>query len=245
LDSALGKGIRVLVGLAEAQGPVRLSALATQLNLQKSAVHRILQTWIEAGFAAKNEDTGLYWATFKLWELGVGVVNALPIKQAATTVLQELHRRTGETVSLSILDGDEVLYLDKLLSPRPMGFTTRVGSRRPAPFTVAGRAMLAYADDAQAVVERVLASHDTKTVTVKKVMADLQRSREQGFLVGEGRTERGIVGIAAAVPGPDGRAAAGITVSSPKQRLTPKAQQDIIEALMVAASRLSEAVGGA
>jgi DNA-binding IclR family transcriptional regulator len=144
---------------------------------------------------------------------------------------------------LSILDGDEVLYLDKLLAPRPMGFTTRIGSRLPAPFTVAGRAMLAYEPDPKAVVERVLGAHGASASTVKKVMSDIRASRAQGYLIGEGRSERGIVGIAAAVPGPDGRAAAGITVSSPKQRLTPDGQQNIIEALLVAASRLSEAVG--
>src|SRR3954464_1620252 len=106
METALGKGLRVLEMLSTAGGPARLSHLAAELDLQKSSVHRVLRMLVEAGYVTQDPDTDLYRATLKVWELGSAVVNALPIKQAATTVLHELHRRTGETVSLSILDGD-------------------------------------------------------------------------------------------------------------------------------------------
>jgi DNA-binding IclR family transcriptional regulator len=245
LDSALGKGLRVLEALAEAGGPVRLSTLAAQLDLQKSAVHRILQTLADAGFAAQDADTGLYRATLKVWELGTGVASALPVKQAAAAVIQELHRRTSETVSLTVLDGDDVLYLDKLLAARPIGFTTRVGSRVPAPLTAGGRALLAYEDpaEAEAIVDRVLARRGPEAFDRKKALADIRRARKDGYVVGRGRSERGIVGIAAAVPGANGRAVAGLTVSAPQQRLDDDRQRDIIEALLEAAARLGEVIG--
>ena len=242
-DTALGKGLRVLEAIALAQGPVRLSHLASELDLQKSSVHRVLQTLIGAGFVAQDPATELYSATLKVWELGSAVVSALPIKQAATTVLHELHRRTGETVSLSVLDGDDVLYLDKIISPRPMGFTTRVGSRVPAPMTVGGRAMLAYEDDPRAVVTRVARRLGRGMVDVARVMADVQRARADGYLIGVGRAERGIVGIAAAVPGPAGRAAAGLTVSAPAKRVSKRQEREVIDALLIAATGLAEAVG--
>jgi DNA-binding IclR family transcriptional regulator len=242
-ESALEKGLRVLEALARAGGPVRLTHLAAQLDLQKSLVHRVLTSLIERGYAAKDAATDLYVATPKVWELGQAVVGAMPIKQAATTVLQELHRRTGETVSLSILDGDDVLYLDKIISPRPMGFTTRVGSRLPAPLTVAGRAMLAYEDDPAALVARVAARLGSTVIDVDKVLADVSRSRDDGYLVGVGRAERGIVGVAAAIPGPDGRAAAGLTVSAPAKRLDDQRTQEIVDSLLMAAAGLADAIG--
>lgn len=244
-ESALGKGLRVLEALARAGGPVRLSALASQLDLQKSAVHRILQMLTDAGFAAQDVDTGLYRATLKVWELGTGVAAALPVKQAAITVLQELHRRTAETVSLTVLDGDDVVYLDKLLAPRPMGFTTRVGTRVPAPLTVGGRALLAYEPDAEAVIDRVLAARGGEAFDRDKALADIAGARADGYVVGHGRSERGIVGIATAVPGDDGRAVAGLTVSAPRQRMDADRQRDVVEALLEAAARLGEAVGRA
>jgi DNA-binding IclR family transcriptional regulator len=243
MDTALGKGLRVLEMLARADGPVRLSHLAAQLDLQKSSVHRVLRMLMVDGYVAQDPDTELYRPTLKVWELGSAVVSALPIKQAATTVLQELHRRTGETVSLTILDGDDVLYLDKILSPRPAGFTTRVGSRLPAPLTVGGRAMLAYEDDAAGVIERVATRVGTGVLDVDRALADVRRARTKGHLVGEGRRERGIVGIARGVPGPSGRAAAGLTVSAPAARVDTRRREAIVEALLIAATGLEEAIG--
>jgi len=235
----------VLEALASAEGPVRLSRLAGDLGMQKSSAHRVLQALIADGYAAQDPATGLYAATLKVWELGAAVVGGLPLKQAAATVLQELHRATSETVSLTILDADDVLYLDKIVAPRPMGFTTRVGSRVPAPLTASGRAMLAYEDDRRAVVERVAARVGTDVLDVDRALADMDRSRRDGYLVGRGRAERGIVGIAAAVPGPGPgeRAVAGLTVSAPVQRLDEASERANVEALLVAAAALGEAIG--
>ena len=242
-ESALGKGLRLLEQLAGAGGAVRLSNLAADLGLQKSAVHRILQTLVEAGWATQEPDTGLYRASLKTWELGTVIVGSLPVKQAATPVLHELHRTTGETVSLTVLDGDDVLYLEKLLAPRPIGFTTRVGSRVPAPLTVGGRALLAYEPDFEAVVDRLLAERGEDLFDRKRALADIRKARKDGYVVGRGRSERGIVGIATAVPGDDGRAVAGLTVSAPVSRTDAARQADIVEALLDAAARLGEAVG--
>src|SRR5690606_35867403 len=188
-ESALGKGLRVLEQLARAGGAVRLSNLAADLGLQKSAVHRILQTLVEAGWATQEPDTGLYRASLKTWELGTVIVGSLPVKQAATPVLHELHRTTGETVSLTVLDGDDVLYLEKLLAPRPIGFTTRVGSRVPAPLTVGGRALLAYEPDFEAVVDRLLAERGEDLFDRKRALADIRKARKDGYVVGRGRSE--------------------------------------------------------
>lgn len=244
MDTALGKGLRVLEALAASAAPVRLSRLADELGMQKSSAHRVLRALVDEGYAAQEPTSGLYVATLKVWELGIAVVSALPVKRAATTTLQELHRATGETVSLTVLEGDDVLYLDKIVAPRPIGFTTRIGSRVPAPLTVAGKAMLSYEPDARDVVERVASRLGGEVVDVEKVLADVERARREGVLVGRGRAERGIVGIAAAVPGPDGRAVAGLTVSAPVQDLDDTRQAQVVDALLVAAASLGEAIGG-
>lgn len=243
MDSALGKGLRVLEALVAADGPSRVSHLAAKLEMQKSSLHRVLQTLVEFGFVSQDPETALYSPTLKVWELGSAVVSRLPVKQAAAPLLQELHRATGETVSLSVRDGDDVLYLDKIMSPRPMGFTTRIGSRVPAPMTAAGRAMLAYEPDARSVVERVAARVDGGAIDVDKVLSELEKARRVGYVVGRGRVDRGVVGIATAVLGHRGSALAGLTVSTPSQRLDRARQQEIVEALLGAASRLGEAIG--
>lgn len=244
VDSALGKGLRVLVALAAAPAPVRLSRLAEDLGMQKSSLHRVLQTLVEMGFASQDPATAQYAPTLKLWELGSAVVSELPIKRAASTVLPELHQVTGETVSLSVRDGDDVLYLEKLTSPRPIGFTTRVGSRVPAPLTVAGRVMLSSDPEAAEVVDRVAARVGPDVLDVERALADIRRAGRDGYLVGRGRADRGLVGIATAVFGPGGGAVAGLTVSTPARRFDRGRQTAIVEALLVAAARLGDALGG-
>jgi DNA-binding IclR family transcriptional regulator len=202
---------------------------------------------VAAGFAAQEEGGDRYLASLRAWELGMAVAHALPVKRAATPVLQELHRRTGETVSLTVLDGDDVLYLDKILADRPVGFTTRVGSRVPSPLTVAGRAMLAYEDGADDVVARVAAAR--VGLDVARVLGEIRRARQTGYVVGRGRPERGITGIGAAVPGGPagpgggGRALAGLTVSAPTARVDAARQAELVDALLVAVASLAEAIG--
>jgi DNA-binding IclR family transcriptional regulator len=243
VDTALGKGLRVLELLSRADGPLRLSSISTELELQKSSTHRVLRMLCDEGYVAQDADSGLYATTLKVWELGSAVVARIPIKQAATTVLQDLHRTTSETVSLTIRDGDDVLYLDKIAAPRPIGYTTRVGSRVPAPLTVSGQAMLAYEPDARAVVERVAARIGGDGLDVERVLGAVRRAKERGYAIGRGRVARGIVGVAAAVPGPSDGAAAGLTVSAPSQRLDAEGRQALIDALLVATARLGEAIG--
>ena len=242
MDSALGKGLRVLEALVAADAPVRISHLAAQLGMQKSSLHRVLQTLVEFGFVTQDPDTALYSPTLKVWELGSAVISRVTVKQAATPILHELHRSTTETVSLSVPDGDDVLYLEKIMSPRPIGYTTRVGSRVPAPLTAAGRVMLAHDPEGEAVVRRI-AARVGESLDVDRALADLRRARRDGYLIGRGRVDRGIVGIATAVRGPTGKVVAGLTVSTPAQRFDRGRQAEIVEALLVAAARLSEAIG--
>ena len=123
----MAKAFAVLEALSRAKGPSRLSALASDLDLQKSTVHRILGELSALGYVVQDDGTGLYRPTLRTWELGTAVVADVPIKQVASGALLRLHEQTGETVSLVVRSGDDALYLDKIISPRPVRFTTRVG----------------------------------------------------------------------------------------------------------------------
>jgi DNA-binding IclR family transcriptional regulator len=242
VDGALGKGFAVLEALSRARHPSRVSALAVELGLQKSTVHRILGELIELGYAAKDPDSGLYRPTLRTWELGTAVLADLPVKQVAGTALQQLHERTGETVSLVVRDGDDALYLDKILSPRAIRFTTRVGSRLPLPLTAGGRALLAASPDGEAVARRLAARGDLGTrLDADRLVGELADIRAQGVAVATGVP--GLVGIAAAVLDRDGEPVAALTVSAPAERLTTEQQPAVIEAVQSTAAHLAASIG--
>lgn len=219
-----------------------MSALASELGLQKSTVHRILQTMAEMGWVTQEEGTGRYRASLKTWELGSAIIGEHPIKRAAAPFLHELGKLTGETVSLTILSGLDVLYLDKIVSPRPMRFTTRAGSRVPAPLTAGGRAMLAFEPDARALVEEVAAlEFNSRDFDVEQFMAELEQIRREGFATSS--FTPGVISIAGAIMAHDGRAAAALSVSAPAERLGGKKKAEIIEAVKSVCARMAELVG--
>lgn len=135
MGRAVARSFQLLEALARARGGARLSDLAAETGLQKSTAHRILSTLCGLG-DAEQDPGSRYRASLEAWELGRGVVAELPIRRTAVGFLQSLHRTTGETVSLTILSGDDVVYLEKLVAARPVGFLTRVGSRAPAVLSV-------------------------------------------------------------------------------------------------------------
>lgn len=242
MSSAIEKSFQVLEAVS-AHGPARLSALASELDLGKSTVHRILGELVTLGYVIQEEGSGRYRATLRTWELGTAVVADLPIKQVTSGALQELHATTGETVSLVVRSDDDALYLDKLIAPRPMRFTTRVGSRVPLPIPAGGQALLAGADDAAAVVARVAARPELRgAFDPDAILAQLERARERGYAVVSSES-RGVTSIAAAIVDRDGQPAAALAVSSPTDHLGTHGRDDVAEAVVSIATRSSEWLG--
>jgi DNA-binding IclR family transcriptional regulator len=242
VDSAVAKAFRVLEAVSDAHGFSRLSQLAADLGLQKSTVHRILGELVELGFVEQDETRGLYRPTLRTWEIGTTVVADVPIKQVASGALQQLHDATGETVSLTVRSGDDVLYLDKLISPRPMRFTTRVGSRVPLPLAASGKAILAVSPDGEQVVERLARVPELRDrIDVEQVLKALVEARRRGYAVSSARP--GVQSFAAAVLDRNEEPVGALSVSAPTERLDRAKRSAIAEAAVSTALRLGESLG--
>lgn len=242
MDRAVFRAFQILEAVSRTRDPVRLSTIAADLDLQKSTVHRILQTLSAMGYVGQEADTGRYRATLKTWELGSGVLNEHPVKRAAAPFLEELHRLTGETVSMMVLAGDDVLYLDKIISPRPVRFTTRAGSRVAAPLTAGGQAILAHEPGARAIVERVAERmRGQREIDVETVLAALETVRARGYAIS--RNSPSVVSIGGAILGKDGRSAGALSVSAPTERTDADKQALIIESVRVTCTRMAETLG--
>lgn len=242
LDRAVFRAFQILEAVARARDPVRLSTLTADLELQKSTVHRILQTLMAMGYVAKDPATGHYRGTLRSWEIGSSILDAHPVKRAAAPFLEDLHRLTGETVSMMVLDGDDVLYLDKIISPRPVRFTTRAGSRVAAVLTAGGQAMLALEPDARAIVERSAERLiGVRDIDVETLLAALETVRTRGYAVS--RNNPDVISIGGAILGDDGRAAGALSVSAPRERTDPEKQSAIIESVRVTCTRMAETLG--
>ncbi|HEX7816555.1 IclR family transcriptional regulator [Dyella sp.] len=245
MDTTLLKGLNVLEAVARSSGPRGVSELARELALTKSNVHRTLQTLATAGYVRPGSVAGTYECTLKLFEMASGIVARIDVRQSADPFMQQLARLTKETIHLSILDGLDVIYLNKIESPQPVRAYSTIGGRAPAHCVASGKALLAWQRDAvlQQLPERLTAPTGRSLATRDALLDELGRIRRQGFAVNRGEWREGVGGIAAIVFDVTGAPIAAIGISGPLERLRPASIRKYSQLVMEAALGLSRALG--
>lgn len=246
MDKTLLKGLNVLEKLAWLDGRVlTLDELAAEMGLTRSNTHRTLQTLAHAGYVRRDPETGGYHCTLKMFELGARQLHQLDVRKLAPPFLRELARLTGETVHLSVLDGMDVVYIDKIDSPQPLLAYSTIGGRAPAYAVATGKALLAYqAPDylehyAQAIQKHTPQTHASLLV-LKEELAEVSRV---GYAINQGEWREGIGGVAAPVFNGLNKAVAAIGISGPLTRLTPQKMAEYAPDLLQAARELSTHMG--
>jgi IclR family transcriptional regulator, KDG regulon repressor len=241
LNNTLVKGLQLLEVLARSREAQGVSDLAEQLSLGKSNVHRLLQALVELGYVNKDESTSQYQVSLKLWELGAAVEAGLNIKAAAGEAMKRLLARTRETVHLSVLDGEEVVYVHKLDSPEPVRAYSEVGGRAPAYCVATGKAMLALQpEQVLAAVTSHLRAHTPRTITdPDEYLREMERVRTNGYAVNRGEWRESVWGVAAPICSAKGTVLGAIGVSGPSARIKP-AQIRTLADEVIAAARLIE-----
>ena len=133
MDKTLLKGLAVLEAIADMQGDARvIEDVAKRTGLSRSNAHRTLQTLTHAGYIERDPVDGSYRGTMKMFALGVRQLGQLDVRKIAPPYMAALANETGETVHLSVLDGQDVIYIDKIDSVQPIRAYSMVGGRAPA-----------------------------------------------------------------------------------------------------------------
>ncbi len=222
MDKTFLKGLILLEAMAKNDKSSGVTELANQLGLHKSNVHRLLQGLVHQGFARRNSETSRYELTMKLWELGARVFNRLDVRQEALPFMKELADETQETVHLSVLNGTDVLYIEKIDSPQPVRAYTIVGGRAPAQCVATGKVMLAWAD--QEILDQIipkLAKHTPLSIVSKtELLQEMEAIRAQGYAVNRGEWREQVMGLAAPIYDVSGAVVAAMGISGPSERLT-------------------------
>lgn len=214
---------------------LRVSEVAEQLNVARSTAHRLLGMLVHRQFAVQDPATRAYRPGPRLVEIGLAAVGALDIRARMRPYLSEVAARTGETVSMLVLDGDQVHFIDSIESQRTVRVGSRFDARMPAHATSAGKAMLATltVDEVLAIYpnEKLVTVTDRTVATRTELLAALDPVRADGFAVNFAESETGLGAIGMAVLDADGRPAAGVTVAFPMQRMTPEYVQELVREL--------------
>jgi DNA-binding IclR family transcriptional regulator len=235
--------MRLLDALAAHSDPVSLKELAQRTQLHPSTAHRILNDMVTCRLVDRS-DPGTYRLGMRLLELGNLVKARLSVRDAALGPMRELHRLTGQTVNLSVRQGDEIVYIERAYSERSgMQVVRAIGGRAPLHLTSVGKLFLA-ADEAARVrsyaTRTGLAGHTQNSITdLAKLERELAHVRQQACARDNEELELGVRCIAAGIYDDTGKLVAGLSLSAPADRL----QDAWISQLTRTALEISQALG--
>lgn len=228
--------------LAAANGPVGLKLLSADTGLHASTAHRILNTLLEIGYVERTR-AGHYQLGVRLLQLGNRVQMHVDLRREALPVMESLRDLVGETVNLTVREGDEVVYIERVSGTRNMRVELVIGGRAPLHVTAVGKVFLTEQGP------RGIAEYAERTGLppfTDNSLRSLDALREQvhaaancGYARDEEETEDGVACLGVGVRDGSGRLVAGLSVSAPAERL----RDDWIGALQSAGLRLSERLG--
>ena len=239
------KALQLIEAMSRAGKPVGVSQLGRELEINKSTVHRLLETLVRHGYAQQEDDSGRYGLSVKLWEMGIGVVNGLTLSKIARPLLEAAALETGETAMLGVLNGREVLIIDKVDSLHPLQIFSPLGTRLPICNSAFGRVLLAF--QPEAFIDEAIAAFTPRTPfgiqTAESLRDDLARIREEGSSHSRDEWQIGIAGAASVIRDAHGRVAGAFCITGPTARLTDKRVRALRTHCVAACQAISQRFG--
>jgi IclR family transcriptional regulator, acetate operon repressor len=234
---SVDRALRMLEALSRHGSGSSLDELASSLALPKSSLHRTLAALRERGFATQRED-GRYLLGPELLRIAFDFYDRLDVRVWLRPTLERLRADLNETIHLGVLDGSDVVYVDKLEPTHPIALSSKIGGRNPAHCTAVGKALLAWTYPTDAALHAwadehaPLSQRTPKTIDDPTALArEMTRIRADGYAKDLEESEPGVKCVAAPVFFGGSTPVAAISISAPKERLPAPAMRGVIDAL--------------
>lgn len=223
------------------------SEIARDADLPLSTAFRLLSTLVRLRYLDYNDQTRKYRLGLKLLELGYIVSQQLDLPRLATPVLHAVATEANETAHLSMRDGDEGVLIAKIETSHSVRLHTALGRRVPLHAGASMKVILAFLPDAT-IDDYIRRSELPKLApnTVRdagRLWSDIHAIRRQGYAVSYSEQSVGAAGVSAPVRNHSGDVVAGLTISGPEQRFTPKVVERFARIVVQAADALSLQLG--
>jgi IclR family transcriptional regulator, pca regulon regulatory protein len=220
---AAARTLQLLKVVAALDGPVSLSTLVTRLGWSKPAVYRLVRT-LEAVGGLRLHDGKGYVLGPALITLGQAALRATRLLDVGRPHLEALYQQLDETIVLTVLDGDEIVYVDRVEADKILIPRTRLGSRLPAYATSTGQVLLSGLDDddvRRRLRDRAFEPLAPNTLRdVDELIERLAEIRRRGYAINDEELAVGHRSVAAPVRDHSGGVVAAVSVSVPSARVS-------------------------
>ncbi len=245
-SSAIAKAFRLLEIIVRSPQPMSLNDLAAAAHLPKPSAHRMLQQLEDIGIVKRDVLGKRFGVGDDLGALAIDVIGALARTPAVRDIMQGLVKELGESCNLGILDGHDILYLERVECDRPLRMHLRAGSRVPIHCTAVGKLLLASFPEAKArkmLDGLTLSRYTPNTITDPDVLLEkLREIRRGGVSVNSEEFTTGLIGVAVPVT-VRGTVVAGLAVHAPIFRMTvEQAGEKAVPLLRRAADEIAQTI---
>ena len=246
LVPALERGTRILDIVAKANKSLSAAEIAREVGVARSSVHGLCTTLVQLNLLTKKPDQS--------YQLGPHVMrwaNAFTRKSDVAAefaaIWDQGTQLPGATITLSVLEGAEVVYVAARNSDMVPNFDFRIGMRLPAPFTATGKSFLSHMNDFE--IRKLLEGNFPQPRTshsvadIDALLDELRIVRERGYSVDDEQVAEGMVCFAASVLNSRNRPIAGVAVSLPKGGFGKDEEARIVASVKEIADEISHRLG--
>ena len=242
---SLERGLAVVKAFGPGRSRLTLTEVAQATGLARAVARRFLLTLAELGYV--RSDGREFFLSARVLELGYAYLSGLSLTEIAQPFVEDLVAQVRESSSISVLDGDDIVYVVRVPTSRIMTVAIAIGTRFPAYCTSMGRVLLAARS--QEELDRYLdgvdlVAHTKRTVTDPvELRALLDRVRRQGYALVSQELEDGLVSIAVPLHDRTGTVVAAMNVSANAMRVDAETLvRDVLPLLRATAAEIDEAL---
>ena len=220
-SQSLERGLAILSAFDSERPLIGVSELSRELSLSRSTAHRYIATLAQLGYLQQDPDSKRYRLGPKVLDLGFSAINSMDVREISAPHLRRLSDETGHTVNLAILDGIDVVYIERCRTAQPgqrdIDLNLHVGARLPAYCTAMGKALLAFVseDRREELIGRIdFVVRGPNTITdADAFRVELARIRAAGIAVNDEELAYGLRSIAAPIHAHSGEVLAALNLA--------------------------------
>ena len=238
----IDRAANLLDAIAVSNEPLSLKILSAETQLHPSTAFRILASLTAHGLVERT-DSGRYQLGVKLRKYASRVTAKVDLLHEAKPIMERLRAEIDETVNLSVREGDEVVYIERVIPNRMMRVDQLIGSRAPLHVTAVGKLFLANGGEktCRDYARRTgLPRYTANTITdIVKLWSEVANSYQRGYALDNEELEQGVSCIGVPIRDNNGHIVAGLSISAPR----PRRRDEWIPLIQQAGAEISNRLG--
>jgi IclR family pca regulon transcriptional regulator len=250
-SQSLERGLAILGCFTPTRPVLGIADIADELGMSRSTTHRYVITLVALGYLEQGASRK-YRLGLRVTDLGMAALNSTGLREHAHPYLEELRQRSSYTTSLAVLDGSDILYVDRVRSFRrgrgQVDLNLHTGSRLPAYCTAMGKLLLAYMPEAEQrdlIATMKLTKRGPNAITSKRALREeLEQIRDEGFAVNDQELAADLYAIAAPVRNEGRDVVAAVNLAAPSSMISLEELVDALGPHLIStADRISARLG--